>query len=184
MVISKYGFADVLGLEHVALDPSRIAAQIVSGIGFIGGGLIFVRRDAVRGLTTAATIWLVAAVGMACGAGLPVLAVAATLGHFVITIGYPRLSRAIAVRRRDPPVLRLSYADGFGVLRAALGVCTDRGFAVNDIDVTREDLDDAGDRIAAVTLQLAGRGDLGSLAGELAELPGVRTAHTGRADVD
>ena len=78
MVISKYGFADLLGFEHIALDPSRIAAQIVSGIGFIGGGLIFVRRDAVRGLTTAATIWLVAAVGMACGAGLPVLAVAAT----------------------------------------------------------------------------------------------------------
>jgi len=184
VVVSKYGFADVLAADQVALDPSRIAAQAVSGVGFIGGGLIFVRRDAVRGLTTAATIWLVAAVGMACGAGLPVLAVAATLGHFVITIGYPRLSRAIAVRRRDPPVLRLSYADGFGVLRAALGVCTDRGFAVNDIDVTREDLDDAGDRIAAVTLQLAGRGDLGSLAGELAELPGVRTAHTGRADVD
>src|ERR1700755_1991988 len=73
MVISKYGFADLLGVDHIALDPSRIAAQIVSGIGFIGGGLIFVRRDAVRGLTTAATIWLVAAVGMACGAGLPVL---------------------------------------------------------------------------------------------------------------
>ena len=184
MLISKYGFDDLLSSPDIDLDPSRVAAQIVSGIGFIGGGLIFVRRDAVRGLTTAATIWLVAAVGMACGAGLPVLAVAATLGHFVITIGYPRLSRAIAVRRRDPPVLRLSYADGFGVLRTALGVCTDRGFAVNDIDVTREDLDDAGDRIAAVTLQLAGRGDLGSLAGELAELPGVRTAHTGRADVD
>jgi putative Mg2+ transporter-C (MgtC) family protein len=56
MVISKYGFADLLGLDHIALDPSRIAAQIVSGIGFIGGGLIFVRRDAVRGLTTAATV--------------------------------------------------------------------------------------------------------------------------------
>jgi hypothetical protein len=55
-------------------------AQIVSGIGFIGGGLIFVRRDAVRGLTTAAVIWLTAAVGMAAGAGLWLLAVAATAG--------------------------------------------------------------------------------------------------------
>jgi putative Mg2+ transporter-C (MgtC) family protein len=143
-----------------------------------------VRRDAVRGLTTAATIWLVAAVGMACGAGLPVLAVAATVGHFVVTLGNPRLAHAVAVRRRDPPTLRLSSADGFGVLRAALTVCTDRGFTVNDIDVTREDLDDSGDRIAAVTLQLAGRGDLSSLAGELAELPGVRAAHTGPADTD
>ncbi len=182
MVISKYGFADVIVLEHVSLDPSRIAAQIVSGIGFIGGGLIFVRRDAVRGLTTAATIWLVAAVGMACGAGLPLLATAATAGHFLVTRGYPRLAGVVAARRRHPPTLCLTYADGFGVLRAALTVCTDRGFMVNDIDVTREDLDDAGDRIAAVTLQLAGRGDLGSLAGELAELPGVRTARTGPAD--
>ncbi|HWM59894.1 MAG TPA: MgtC/SapB family protein [Pseudonocardia sp.] len=54
MIISKYGFADLLGIDHIALDPSRIAAQVVSGIGFIGGGLIFVRQDIVRGLTTAA----------------------------------------------------------------------------------------------------------------------------------
>jgi putative Mg2+ transporter-C (MgtC) family protein len=49
MVISKYGFDDLLGTEHIALDPSRVAAQIVSGIGFLGAGLIFVRKDAVRG---------------------------------------------------------------------------------------------------------------------------------------
>ena len=51
VIVSKYGFADLLGTDHIALDPSRIAAQIVSGIGFIGGGLIFVQRDVVRGLT-------------------------------------------------------------------------------------------------------------------------------------
>lgn len=73
MLVSKYGFGDVLG-EHIVLDPSRVAAQIVSGIGFIGAGLIFVRQDAVRRLTTAATIWLTAAVGMAAGAGLWLLA--------------------------------------------------------------------------------------------------------------
>src|SRR6201996_2564142 len=77
MLVSKYGFTDVLG-EHVVLDPSRVAAQIVSGIGFIGGGLIFVRRDLVRGLTTAAGVWLTAAVGAAAGASLPVLAIATT----------------------------------------------------------------------------------------------------------
>ena len=60
VLVSKYGFSDVLG-DHVTLDPSRVAAQVVSGLGFIGGGLIFVRRDVVRGLTTAATIWLTAA---------------------------------------------------------------------------------------------------------------------------
>jgi putative Mg2+ transporter-C (MgtC) family protein len=61
-IVSKYGFFDVVG-DDVNLDPSRVAAQIVSGIGFIGGGLIFVRRDAVRGLTTAAVVWLTTACG-------------------------------------------------------------------------------------------------------------------------
>lgn len=58
MLVSKYGFADTVVRGVVILDPSRVAAQIVSGIGFIGGGLIFVQRDIVRGLTTAAIIWL------------------------------------------------------------------------------------------------------------------------------
>src|ERR1700753_935952 len=61
MLISKYGFFDVLKENEVILDPSRVAAQIVSGIGFIGAGLIFVRRDSVRGLTTAAGVSLPAA---------------------------------------------------------------------------------------------------------------------------
>jgi MgtC family len=73
VIVRKYGFTDVLG-PHVILDPSRVAAQIVSGIGFIGGGLIFVHGDAVRGLTTAAIVWITAAIGMACGAGLAILA--------------------------------------------------------------------------------------------------------------
>src|ERR1700728_4106845 len=67
LLVSKYGFADVLVNNRIVLDPSRIAAQIVTGIGFIGGGLIFVRRTNVRGLTTAAIVWLTAAIGMACG---------------------------------------------------------------------------------------------------------------------
>lgn len=180
MVISKYGFTDLLGTDHIALDPSRIAAQVVSGIGFIGGGLIFVRRDAVRGLTTAATIWLTAAVGMACGAGLPVLAVATAAGHFLITRGFPPLARLTARHRREPPILRLSYADGHGVLRTVLTVCTERGWAVRRMAVDREGFDHDGTRTAAVTLELDGRGGLGDLAAELAELPGVRFAFTGR----
>ena len=58
MLVSKYGFMNILVNGRVVLDPSRVAAQVVSGIGFIGGGIIFMRRDVVRGLTTAASIWL------------------------------------------------------------------------------------------------------------------------------
>jgi putative Mg2+ transporter-C (MgtC) family protein len=68
-IAGAYGFQDELGNTGVPRDPSRVAAQVVSGIGFIGAGLIFVRQDAVRGLTTAAGVWLTAAVGLAAAAG-------------------------------------------------------------------------------------------------------------------
>jgi putative Mg2+ transporter-C (MgtC) family protein len=74
MLVSKYGFMDLLVPGRILLDPSRVAAQIVSGIGFLGAGLIFVRRDAVRGLTSAPGVWITAAIGSAAGAGLPLLA--------------------------------------------------------------------------------------------------------------
>jgi putative Mg2+ transporter-C (MgtC) family protein len=95
LLISKYGFSDVLVNDRVVLDPSRVAAQIVTGIGFIGAGLIFVRGDRVSGLTTAATVWLVTAVGMACGAGLPLLAVTVTVAYFIIALLFPRVSRLL-----------------------------------------------------------------------------------------
>ena len=84
MLISKYGFDDVLIPDRVVVDPSRVAAQIVSGLGFIGGGVIFMRRDTVRGLTTAASVWLTAAIGMACGAGMTIVALLTTIGYLLI----------------------------------------------------------------------------------------------------
>jgi putative Mg2+ transporter-C (MgtC) family protein len=79
MVVSIFGFADVLNEQHVILDPSRVAAQVASGIGFIGAGTIIFRREIVRGLTTAASIWAVAAVGLAVGGGMFLAAISATL---------------------------------------------------------------------------------------------------------
>jgi putative Mg2+ transporter-C (MgtC) family protein len=128
MLVSKYGFTNILESGRVVLDPSRIAAQIVSGIGFIGGGLIFVRKDIVRGLTTAATVWLTAAVGMACGAGLPILAIAVTFGHFVVVFVFPSIERRLPKSRWAPSSLQISYQDGRGVLREVLECCTGSEF--------------------------------------------------------
>jgi putative Mg2+ transporter-C (MgtC) family protein len=98
MLISKYGFTDVLAKGTVVLDPSRVAAQIVSGLGFIGAGVIFVHRGSVKGLTTAAGIWLTAAIGAACAAGLPVLAALATAAYLLLSfLGRP-LTRFLAER--------------------------------------------------------------------------------------
>jgi putative Mg2+ transporter-C (MgtC) family protein len=83
LIISKYGFSDVINAGTIVLDPSRIAAQIVSGIGFLGAGLI-TRRGPVHGLTTAAAIWECAVIGVAAASGLLLLAVTVTVLHFVI----------------------------------------------------------------------------------------------------
>ncbi len=97
VLVSKYGFTDVLSNGRIVLDPSRVAAQIVSGIGFIGAGLIFVEGDRVKGLTTAATIWLVTGIGMACGAGLPWLALASTGAYFIVALIFPFIVRLLPV---------------------------------------------------------------------------------------
>lgn len=191
MLVSKYGFQDVPGVA--SLDPSRVAAQIVSGIGFIGGGLIFVRRDAVRGLTTAAVVWVTAAVGMAAGGGLPVLAVAVTAMHFLVVYGLSALTKRLPLDRFRPADrvrIRLVYRDGRGALRRALMECTQRGFVVSEVNVEREYLPDDSDRgrderrdrreedrrrpgIAAVTLVLEGTGSAPDLIASLSELPDI-----------
>ncbi len=88
MLVSAFGFSDAVTADHtVILDPSRVAAQVVSGIGFLGAGTIIFRKNAVRGLTTAASIWAVAGLGLAVGGGLYIPAIAATLVMLVILVG-------------------------------------------------------------------------------------------------
>src|SRR5580698_4539326 len=138
LLVSKYGFTNILEPNRIVLDPSRIAAQIVSGIGFIGGGVIFVRKDIVRGLTTAATVWLTAAVGMACGAGLPILAIATVAGHFVVVFVFPSIERRLPKSRWAPSSLQIAYQDGRGILREVLECCTGSEFAVSRVQVERD----------------------------------------------
>lgn len=78
MIISKYGFNDVLG-EFVRLDPSRVAAGIVTAVGFIGSGIIFFRNNNVSGITTSAGIWATVGVGMSMGSGMYVLGIVSTV---------------------------------------------------------------------------------------------------------
>jgi putative Mg2+ transporter-C (MgtC) family protein len=206
MLVSKYGFTNILESGRVVLDPSRIAAQIVSGIGFIGGGLIFVRKDIVRGLTTAATVWLTAAVGMACGAGLPVLAIAVTFGHFVVIAVFPAVERRLPKSRWAPSTLQISYHDGRGVLREVLACCTRGEFSVSSVQVERDSSRDIGsargtsedalspeDSISGdwtpspkgiVTLRVEVRGarSVARLAERLSEIDGVTSVHAGDAN--
>ncbi|MCB5906018.1 MgtC/SapB family protein [Streptomyces pinistramenti] len=179
MEVSIHGFGALLGMDGVALDPSRVAAQVVSGIGFIGGGLIFVKKDAVRGLTTAATIWLTCAIGMACGGGLPLLAAGATAVHFLIVRGFSKVSERIGPTRLPENVeLRLTYRSQHGLLGRMLEMCTSSGFRVTDVQVETGVEDE---RVSAeVLLRLEGTASAHSLVEALTELDGVRGVALGR----
>lgn len=79
MILSAYGFDAFLDQDHVSFDPSRIAAQVVTGIGFLGAGTIILQKQVVRGLTTAAGVWVTAAIGLACGVGMYLIAAVTTV---------------------------------------------------------------------------------------------------------
>jgi putative Mg2+ transporter-C (MgtC) family protein len=182
MLISKYGFTDVMSPGRVVLDPSRVAAQIVSGIGFLGAGIIFVRRDSVRGLTTAAGVWVTAAVGAAAGAGLPLIAALSTVIYFVVTLAFPALTRHLPRSATAISAIQVRYPDGRGILRDVLEQVTVSGFAVDELSTARGNGNGNGRAPASragthpmvqVTMQVHGKGQLNDLAAGLSELPGV-----------
>jgi len=85
MMVFSFGFSDTLGMDHFSLDPSRVAAQVISGIGFIGAGaILFSKQGTIRGLTTAAGLWTIAAIGLATGGGMYFTAGIATILSLII----------------------------------------------------------------------------------------------------
>ncbi len=134
MIVSAFGFADILGTRNVILDPSRIAAQVVSGIGFLGAGTILLRKEIVKGLTTAAAIWVVAAIGLACGAGLLLAAIFTT----VLTIAVLALLQPLRQRvRRSSEIhhLRIKVTAEPSLLSHVYDICTQVGVNMEQIEV-------------------------------------------------
>lgn len=94
MIVSMYGFMEVLKYDKIELDPSRVAAQVISGIGFIGAGtILFLNRGVIRGLTTASGLWTVAAIGLATGSGLYFAASATTIIALFVLWGLQQLEK-------------------------------------------------------------------------------------------
>ena len=168
LLVSKYGFFDVLSAGTVVLDPSRVAAQIVTGIGFLGAGIIITRRGAVHGLTTAASVWESAAIGMAAGAGLLLLAVTVTALHFIIILGFTPLVRLLTSRLSGSIRLYVTYEDGHGVLRQLLQACGRRQWQLTDL--AAEAPSGAGQVGVVMTLSGAGIVDAAAV---LASIDGV-----------
>ena len=131
MIVSQYGFSEILTHDGVSLDPSRIAAQVVSGIGFIGAGTIIFNHQIVRGLTTAASLWPTAGIGLTAGAGMSWLALAATILTLVALEGLSLVFRSLGSRRM---VVVFSASDRTGVADTLDRIRTD-GYMVVSYEV-------------------------------------------------
>ncbi len=178
IIVSAFGFGDVLGHEGVMLDPSRIAAQVISGIGFLGAGtILFLQREQViRGLTTAAGLWAVAAIGLAAGSGMYIAAVLATVVAALIMAGLKPLERRFFNHHTGPPRLLMSLRDEaeLAPVRAEL---SRRGLALKQMVLQHED--DGEDRLELVFEPSVSDADLARLADALRRLPGLATISLG-----
>ncbi len=164
-LVSAYGFEG----GGANRDPSRVAAQVVSGIGFLGAGAILTSGGNIRGLTTAATLWVVAAIGMAAGAGFYDAAVAATLILLVSLVVLRRLRMPLVARLRADLVtleLRLTPA----ALDAVLALLSARGVMVRTMDTVLE----GGEQTATLQTRLPPRTAVQPLLRDLAAVPGVQ----------
>ena len=172
IIVSAYGFFDVLRHDGVILDPSRIAAQVVSGIGFLGAGtILFLQREQViRGLTTAAGLWAVAAIGLAAGSGMYVAATLTTAVAAIIMAGLKPLERRFFNHDSGPPRMLLQLGPGahLAPIEAALA---DSGLAARQVVLRRAEAD--GDQVELVFDSGVQEDDLARLADRLRQLSGL-----------
>lgn len=173
MVVSAHGFNDMLKDPHVVLDPSRVAAQVVSGIGFLGAGtILFLRQEVIRGLTTAASLWTVAAVGLAVGGGLYLAAVVTTLLVLAILALVKPLERRLFRRDLTRQVTVLIDRRQVSLQQVSQAIEAS-GVAVSQIVLTPGDNPNDG-AIAFTLLRGAPRDTVGAIATELQAMAGVR----------
>lgn len=159
MMVSAFGFSDILGNPDITLDPSRIAAQVVTGIGFIGAGaILFSKNETIRGLTTAAGIWTVAGIGLATGGGM-VLAAAITTGFAIIILwGLQPLEKKYFEKFKQKS-LRITTSHDFGNAEFLTALLKENGIALISLNFTRTN----EDLIFQIQLEHADTGTLESV---------------------
>lgn len=175
MIASAFGFADILGTPGVGLDPSRIAAQIVTGIGFLGAGTIIAHGESVRGLTTAASIWTVAAIGIAVGGGMYRAAILGTALALILLLVLRPIERRLDQRWRRQTLSAL-YDPQLVTPEVILGAL--RQANLNVIGLSVEAQGDNGNDQIEVTLLQSGDAVLANALQVVAQLEGVQSAKT------
>lgn len=180
VIVSTYGFSDVLSQGRIIVDPSRVAAQVVSGIGFIGGGLIFVRQASVRGLTTAASVWLTAGIGLAAGAGLFIIAVSATVLGLGVVEGFEQIERRLPKSNASLIPIRVRYRDPGPALSSVTTECKRLRVEVADLSVDRS----GPDGVAEATLYIRHAPNPAHIIERIASVDGVVAVSPADIDAD
>ena len=173
MLVGVYAWSDMrLGNQiGVVVDPSRVASYVVSGIGFLGAGAIIKYGINVRGLTTAASLWVVASIGVAVGVGMYEFAVATTLLVIVALWPLSQLKRVIKGKADEPRRLAVVLEPGASVV-PVLAAIEENGFQLDSVEV--EESDDQ--RGVDVVITTAADASLGGLLDDVGRLDGVRSA--------
>lgn len=173
MIVSAFGFADILGTPGVGLDPSRIAAQIVTGIGFLGAGTIIAHGESVRGLTTAASIWTVAALGIAVGGGMYRAAILATALALMVLLVMRPIEQRLDMRWRKQTINAL-YDPKIVSPEVILVALRRVNLSVTGLSVEAQP--DSGKEQIEITLRQSGAATLQNALQVVAQLEGVQSA--------
>jgi putative Mg2+ transporter-C (MgtC) family protein len=183
-VAGAYGFGDIERTANV--DPARIAAQVATGVGFIGAGAIIRNGTSVHGVTTAATVWLAASVGVACAAGGYTAALVAT-GLALVVLVVLRGAKPLLQRfGRFGTVVEVEYLRGHGTLGPLLRGLDERDGRVQNIVVEDDGNDTTSDGVRHVTMQVSVRrpADLDEIVEHLGQRPEIRAVRVGAGETD
>ncbi len=173
MLVGVYAWSDIqLGNSiGVVVDPSRVASYVVSGIGFLGAGAIIKYGINVRGLTTAASLWVVAAIGVGVGVGMYSFSIATTALVLLALWPLSQVKRLLAGKKEESRRLAVRLAPDASVV-SALAAVEESGFSMESAEVSEEE----DERRLDVVLKTTADTSLGELLDTVAALEGVRSA--------
>ena len=170
IMLTSIHMFDVYG-ARVPIDPARIAAGVITGIGFLGAGAIMHFKSSVRGLTTAASLWVAAGIGLAIGCGLYYGAIATTVIALVTLILFPRFEREL-IRKDWYRALSIEMADGMGQLKKVRELLNKYRIEITDFEV---DHSDGGHVIFKLSLKLSGARYNDQIIEEIGRLEGIKS---------
>jgi putative Mg2+ transporter-C (MgtC) family protein len=176
-IVSAYGFLNLVGTLHLTLDPTRIASYIVAGIGFLGAGTIFMSREneRIKGLTTAASIWVMAAIGIACGAGLLLEAIVTTALVMLVLVVFRYVEQLILPKEEaNRQHIEVETEEVTGQLIADIyETCAASHVAVEKLRINTT----PGGTFIEMLCQADSPSALGKAVGSLQTIHGVRAIH-------